>query len=400
MSKLFTKILIGKKAVIGAISAVVVGGGVTTAVVMTQNNDEQAKDSNQKNVEKYKKRDRNEKETDKTKQEEPHSDVVVTEEKPVDVIEPVEPSPETINHNNTEPSNKLIVSLEPTKEQPSTNNIVEKLASLTKPEGLSKPFSEDKGKLEDLGEKFSEDKAKPENLGKPSSEDKAKPENLGKPSSEDKVKPENLGKPSSEDKAKPEDLGKPSSEDKVKPETEKPETKPETEKPETKPETEKPETKPETEKPETKPETEKPETKPETQDPFYVEPPKTSGFNHNLRSKLGSYGSYNGIKKSYFDSLVQDIASGEILELDAKEELYKLDLWNENNIPSYLPKNTQMGVAVVNVQKFSTSSNNYRDIDKMISKNYGGKYFGISIYWDAQAKKNTIAVLNIQFMYQ
>ncbi|UJT50142.1 hypothetical protein GFH33_30860 (plasmid) [Bacillus thuringiensis] len=49
MSKLFTKILIGKKAVIGAISAVVVGGGVTTAVVMTQNNDEQAKDSNQKN---------------------------------------------------------------------------------------------------------------------------------------------------------------------------------------------------------------------------------------------------------------------------------------------------------------------------------------------------------------
>ncbi|HHP1097520.1 TPA: hypothetical protein ACR3Y7_003935, partial [Bacillus thuringiensis] len=186
----------------------------------------------------------------------------------------------------------------------------------------------------------------------------------------------------------------------TKPETEKPETKPETEKPETKPETEKPETKPETEKPETKPETEKPETKPETQDPFYVEPPKTSGFNHNLRSKLGSYGSYNGIKKSYFDSLVQDIASGEILELDAKEELYKLDLWNENNIPSYLPKNTQMGVAVVNVQKFSTSSNNYRDIDKMISKNYGGKYFGISIYWDAQAKKNTIAVLNIQFMYQ
>ncbi|MEB9649686.1 hypothetical protein P4K08_29785 [Bacillus cereus] len=359
MSKLFTKILIGKKAVIGAISAVVVGGGVTTAVVMTQNNDEQAKDSNQKNVEKYKKRDRNEKETDKTKQEEPHSDVVVTEEKPVDVIEPVEPSPETINHNNTEPSNKLIVSLEPTKEQPSTNNIVEKLASLTKPEGLSKPFSEDKGKLEDLGEKFSEDKAKPENLGKPSSEDKAKPEDLGKPSSEDKAKPEDLGKPSSEDKVKPE-----------------------------------------TEKPETKPETEKPETKPETQDPFYVEPPKTSGFNHNLRSKLGSYGSYNGIKKSYFDSLVQDIASGEILELDAKEELYKLDLWNENNIPSYLPKNTQMGVAVVNVQKFSTSSNNYRDIDKMISKNYGGKYFGISIYWDAQAKKNTIAVLNIQFMYQ
>ncbi len=112
MSKLFTKILIGKKAVIGAISAVVVGGGVTTAVVMTQNNDEQAKDSNQKNVEKYKKRDRNEKETDKTEQEEPHSDVVVTEEKPVDVIEPVEPSSETINHNNTEPSNKLIVSLE------------------------------------------------------------------------------------------------------------------------------------------------------------------------------------------------------------------------------------------------------------------------------------------------
>ncbi|MEM5680296.1 hypothetical protein AAHB46_12290 [Bacillus paranthracis] len=48
MSKLFTKILIGKKAVIGAISAVVVGGGVTTAVVMNQNNDEQAKDSNQK----------------------------------------------------------------------------------------------------------------------------------------------------------------------------------------------------------------------------------------------------------------------------------------------------------------------------------------------------------------
>ncbi|PDY57572.1 hypothetical protein, partial [Bacillus cereus] len=165
MSKLFTKILIGKKAVIGAISAVVVGGGVTTAVVMTQNNDEQAKDSNQKNVEKYKKRDRNEKETDKTKQEEHHSDVVVTEEKPVDVIEPVEPSPETINHNNNEPSNKLIVSLEPTKEQPSTNNIVEKVASLTKPEGLSKPFSEDKGKLEDLGEKFSEDKAKPEDLG-------------------------------------------------------------------------------------------------------------------------------------------------------------------------------------------------------------------------------------------
>ncbi|MFK4202781.1 hypothetical protein ACI2KY_28785, partial [Bacillus thuringiensis] len=32
MSKLFTKILIGKKAVIGAISAVVVGGGVTTGV--------------------------------------------------------------------------------------------------------------------------------------------------------------------------------------------------------------------------------------------------------------------------------------------------------------------------------------------------------------------------------
>ncbi|MDD9297117.1 hypothetical protein PVN87_13105, partial [Bacillus thuringiensis] len=191
----------------------------------------------------------------------------------------------------------------------------------------------------------------------------------------------------------------------TKPETEKPETKPETEQPETKPETEQPETKPETEKPETKPETEQPETKPETekpetQDPFYVEPPKTSGFNHNLRSKLGSYGSYNGIKKTYFDSLVQDIASGDILELDAKEELYKLDLWNENNIPSYLPKNTQMGVAVVNVQKFSTSSNNYRDIDKMISKNYGGKYFGISIYWDAQAKKNTIAVLNIQFMYQ
>ncbi|MDX8262095.1 hypothetical protein ABNG29_34080 [Bacillus thuringiensis] len=28
-----------------------------------------------------------------------------------------------------------------------------------------------------------------------------------------------------------------------------------------------------------------------------------------------------------------------------------MDLWNENNIPSYLPKNTQMGVAVVNVQK-------------------------------------------------
>ncbi|MGR6017746.1 hypothetical protein ACT7CM_27230 [Bacillus paranthracis] len=415
----------------------------------------------------------------------------MTEEKPVDVIEPVEPSPETINHNNTELSNKLIVSLEPTKEQPSTNNIVEKLASLTKPEGLGKPFSEDKGKLEDLGEKFSEDKAKPEDLSKPSSEDKVKPEDLGKSSSEDKVKPEDLGKPSSEDKAKPEDLGKPSSEDKAKPEglgkpssedktkpedlgkpsgenkvkpetkpetekpetkpetekpetkpetekpetkpetekpetkpetekpetkpetekpetkpeTEKPETKPETEKPETKPETEKPETKPETEKPETKPETEKPETKPETekpetQDPFYVEPPKTSGFNHNLRSKLGSYGSYNGIKKSYFDSLVQDIASGDILELDAKEELYKLDLWNENNIPSYLPKNTQMGVAVVNIQKFSTSSNNYRDIDKMISKNYGGKYFGISIYWDAQAKKNTIAVLNIQFMYQ
>ncbi|SME52274.1 hypothetical protein BACERE00176_05454 [Bacillus paranthracis] len=382
MSKLFAKILIGKKAVIGAIGAVVVGGGVTTAVVMTQNNDEQAKDSNQKNVEKYKKRDRNEKETDKTKQEEPHSDLVVTEEKPVDVIEPVEPSPETINHNNTEPSNKLIVSLEPTKEQPSTNNIVEKLASLTKPENLGKPFSEDKGKLEDLGEKFNEDKAKPEDLGKPSSEDKAKPEDLGKPSSEDKAKPENLSKPSGEDKAKPEDLGKPSGEDKVKPET--------------KPETEKPETKPETEKPETKPETEKPET----QDPFYVEPPKTSGFNHNLRNKLGSYGSYNGIKKSYFDSLVQDIASGDILELDAKEELYKLDLWNENNIPSYLPKNTQMGVAVVNVQKFSTSSNNYRDIDKMIGKNYGGKYFGISIYWDAQTKKNTIALLNIQFMYQ
>ncbi|SME30165.1 hypothetical protein BACERE00183_02826 [Bacillus cereus] len=419
MSKLFAKILLGKKAVIGAIGAVVVGGGVTTAVVMTQNNDEQAKDSNQKNVEKYKKRDRNEKETDKTEQEEPHSDLVVTEEKPVDVIEPVEPSPETINHNNTEPSNKLIVSLEPTKEQPSTNNIVENLASLTKPEGLGKPFSEDKGKLEDLGEKFSEDKAKPESLGKPSSEDKAKPEDPSKPSSEDKAKPEDPSKPSSEDKAKPEDLRKPSGEDKAKPEDlgkpsgedkakpedlskpsgedkVKPETKPETVKPETKPETEKPETKPETEKPETKPETEKPET----QDPFYVEPPKTSGFNHNLRSKLGSYGSYNGIKKSYFDSLVQDIASGDILELDAKEELYKLDLWNENNIPSYLPKNTQMGVAVVNVQKFSTSSNNYRDIDKMIGKNYGGKYFGISIYWDTQAKKNTIAVLNIQFMYQ
>lgn len=116
--------------------------------------------------------------------------------------------------------------------------------------------------------------------------------------------------------------------------------------------------------------------------------------------KLGNYGSYTGIKKSFFNTLVQDMASGDILELDAKEELYKLDLWTENNIPSYLPKNTQMGVAVVNVQKFNTSSNNYRDIDKMIDKNYGGKYFGMSIYWDAQAKKNTIAVLNIQFMYQ
>ncbi|MGI2744329.1 hypothetical protein [Bacillus cytotoxicus] len=387
MSKLFAKILIGKKAVIGAIGAVVVGGGVTTAVVMTQNIDEQAKDSKQKNVEKYNKRDRNEKETDKTKQEDPHSDLVVTEEKTVDVIEPVEPSSETINHNNIEPSNKLIVSLEPTKEQTTTNNIVKKLASLTKLEGLGGKFSEDTAKPEDLGGKFSEDKTKPEGLGKPSSEDKAKPEGLGKPSSEDKTKPEDLSKPSSEDKTKPEDLSKPSSEDKAKPEDL---GKPSSE---------------DKAKPEDlgKPSGEdkvKPETKPETQDPFYVEPPKTSGFNHNLRSKLGNYGSYNGIKKSYFDSLVQDIASGDILELDAKEELYRLDLWNENNIPSYLPKNTQMGVAVVNVQKFSTPSNNYRDIDKMISKNYGGKYFGISIYWDAQAKKNTIAVLNIQFMYQ
>ncbi|MGI2758561.1 hypothetical protein, partial [Bacillus cytotoxicus] len=243
----------------------------------------------------------------------------------------------------------------------------------TKPEGLGKPSSEDKAKPEGLGKPSSEDKAKPEGLGKPSSEDKTKPEDLSKPSSEDKTKPEDLSKPSSEDKAKPEDLGKPSSEDKAKPE--------------------------DLGKPSGEDKV-KPETKPETQDPFYVEPPKTSGFNHNLRSKLGNYGSYNGIKKSYFDSLVQDIASGDILELDAKEELYRLDLWNENNIPSYLPKNTQMGVAVVNVQKFSTPSNNYRDIDKMISKNYGGKYFGISIYWDAQAKKNTIAVLNIQFMYQ
>lgn len=37
MSKLITKILVGKKALIGTISAVVVVGGVTTAVVMNTN---------------------------------------------------------------------------------------------------------------------------------------------------------------------------------------------------------------------------------------------------------------------------------------------------------------------------------------------------------------------------
>ncbi|MEC3260715.1 fibronectin type III domain-containing protein, partial [Bacillus cereus] len=135
----------------------------------------------------------------------------------------------------------------------------------------------------------------------------------------------------------------------------------------------------------------------ETQDPFYVAPPKTSGFNTNLREKLGHYGSYDGVKKSYFNSLVRGIASGEESELDVKTELYQLELWKE---PNKQPVDALWGAANVYTAVYKTPSNNYAEIDRMIKKQQSGKYFEIAIYWDAEAKQNVIAVLGIQFMYQ
>ncbi|MCE0554870.1 hypothetical protein LQK80_32575 [Bacillus thuringiensis] len=63
--------------------------------------------------------------------------------------------------------------------------------------------------------------------------------------------------------------------------------------------------------------------------PYYVAPPKESSENSALRQKLGNYGSYTGVKKSYFDSLNQDIASGKITEEDAKVKAGTLEPWED-----------------------------------------------------------------------
>lgn len=138
----------------------------------------------------------------------------------------------------------------------------------------------------------------------------------------------------------------------------------------------------------------------ESKSPYYVAPPQVSSVNTALRQKLGNYGSYNGVKKTYFDNLNQDIASGNITPEDAKMKVESLDAWQENNVPTFLPKETKVLVESATIQSFNTKSNDYQVIDKMIEKNYGGKYFGISVYWNAETKQNTVSVLHVQFMYQ
>lgn len=138
----------------------------------------------------------------------------------------------------------------------------------------------------------------------------------------------------------------------------------------------------------------------EVNSPYYVAPPKESSENSALRQKLGNYGSYTGVKKSYFDSLNQDIASSKITEEDAKVKAGTLEPWEDAKIPSFLPKGTKVAVESVNIQKFNTSSNDYKVIDKMIQKDYGGTYFGINVYWNAETKQNTVSVLHVQFIYQ
>ncbi|MEC3018335.1 hypothetical protein P9Z80_13675 [Bacillus cereus] len=132
-------------------------------------------------------------------------------------------------------------------------------------------------------------------------------------------------------------------------------------------------------------------------EPFYIKPPKESSLNKELRIKLGNYGGYHGKHNEYFGKMVNDLAKGNKTEQQVKDEINKLDLWEE---PGQQPEGVSWGVADVFAKVIKTSSNSYSEIDKLIYKEWNGKYFEVAIYWDEKAKKNTVAMLGVRFMYQ
>ncbi|MCR6790386.1 hypothetical protein [Bacillus thuringiensis] len=140
------------------------------------------------------------------------------------------------------------------------------------------------------------------------------------------------------------------------------------------------------------------ETTKQTQTKFYIAPPEKAGTNNDLRKKLGVFNRYDGVKKEYFDQQLEAMTKKEKSVEQVKQEIYQLELWEDAN--KKIPEDVRCGVDTVYTAIYETKSNDYSEIDKLIKKDFNGKYADVNIYWDDKNKINRIGVLAIQFMYQ
>lgn len=136
----------------------------------------------------------------------------------------------------------------------------------------------------------------------------------------------------------------------------------------------------------------------QTHSKFYIAPPEKAGTNNDLRKKLGVFNRYDGVKKEYFDQQLEAMTKKEKLVEEVKQEIYQLELWEDAN--KKIPEDVRCGVDTVYTAIYETKSNDYSEIDKLIKKDFNGKYADVNIYWDDKNKINRIGVLAIQFMYQ
>ncbi|MED2590327.1 hypothetical protein P4235_27610, partial [Bacillus thuringiensis] len=100
----------------------------------------------------------------------------------------------------------------------------------------------------------------------------------------------------------------------------------------------------------------------------------------------------------YFDQQLEAMTKKEKSVEEVKQEIYQLELWEDAN--KKIPEDVRCGVDTVYTAIYETKSNDYSEIDKLIKKDFNGKYADVNIYWDDKNKINRIGVLAIQFMYQ
>ncbi|EJQ01716.1 hypothetical protein [Bacillus cereus] len=136
----------------------------------------------------------------------------------------------------------------------------------------------------------------------------------------------------------------------------------------------------------------------QTQTKFYIAPPKKTGTNNDLRKKLGVFNHYDGVKKEYFDQQLEAMTKKEKSVEQVKQGIYQLELWEDAN--KKIPEDVRCGVDTVYTAIYETKSNDYSEIDRLIKKDFNGKYADVKVYWDEKNKINRIGVLAIQFMYQ